>query len=235
MAQYNKNYVTVTTEDGGEWRHAPSSDFVFTYLPATLPPDTKAAMVKAFEDALGMSSKIKEAIKNTTGQTVVQGLYLQDAAEMTNAMNSIEGMGQTKDASGGEQGSGTAVSINQQFFAAVLAGLGGDVAPLMDYLTKSMGDVQAEVKKQTKIDKFGTVIGMISLMPELDVPVTTFTYAYSDSTTSSWMVKVNCGSTEHYSYDYTYQTIDYNYDAPSTDPSGGSAAANNDDGCCLIL
>lgn len=89
--------------------------------------------------ALTMSNKIKDAVKNTAGQTVVNGLYLLDQPSMTDAMNSIPGMGMTTVDQNRESGSGTATSINGEFFAAILGGLSGNVEPMMEYLNTSMG------------------------------------------------------------------------------------------------
>ena len=143
------------------------------------------------------------------------GLYLMNQAAMTKAMNSIDGMGETSADQKHEQGSGTAISINQQFFAAILAGLGGDVEPMMAYLTEEMGNVQAQTKQSTVTENFGTVIGLISVMPVLETPVTTFQYVFSSSETSKWFVDVVCVGVEHYSYNYNYTVVNYNYDKPS--------------------
>ena len=202
----------VTLTETGKWLHAPGSDFLFAYLENNWPESVQNAVTQAYEDALSMSSVIKASVKNTSGQDVVNGLYLLNQPAMTEAMNAIDGMGQTDVNSFNESGSGTAVSINGEFFAAILGGLGGDVAPLLTYLTTEMGDVQAQ---SPVTQAFGTVIGMISVMPVLNVPVTTFQYVYSDSQTGKWFVKVNCGSSEHYSYDYSYTVVAYNYVKPS--------------------
>ncbi len=201
----------VTLTDSGKWLHAPGSDFLFAYVDSSWPPDVTAAVTKAFEKALGMSTTIKAAVLSTSGQTVVNGLYLLDQAAMTEAMNTIDGMGMTAVSQDTQQGSGTAVTINGEFFAAVLGGLGGDVAPLLTYLTTEMGDVQAQTKGSTVTSTFGTIIGLISVMPVLNVPVTSFQYVYSSASVSTWFVGVNCGSVEQQSYDYTYTTVEYNY------------------------
>ncbi|MGF6735913.1 hypothetical protein OKW50_008086 [Paraburkholderia youngii] len=204
----------VTSTDDGEWMHAAGSDFLFAYLENSWPADVKTQVVDAFKQALTMSSTIKTAVLNTSGQAVESGLYLVDQSTMTQAMNSVAGMGITSVDQNSESGSGTAVSITEEFFSAILGGLGGDVAPMLDYLTTEMGDVQAQTKKSTVTSKFGTVIGTISVMPVLNVPVTNFVYAYSDSRASSWFVKVNCGSVEHESYSYAYTAVNYNYVKP---------------------
>ena len=205
----------VTLTESGKWYHAEGSDFVFAYLETEWPADVKQAVTTAFEAALKMPTQIKAAVKSTSGQDVVGGLYLQNQAAMTKAMNSIDGMGMTSSTQNEEQGSGTAFSINQDFFNAVLGGLSGDVAPMMNYLTSQMGDLQATTKQSTESDVFGTVIGMISVMPVLNVPVTTFRYVFSDDQTRTWFVSIPCGSSENQSYDYSYTAVDYNYSPPS--------------------
>lgn len=206
-----RDYI-VTLTDTGQWMHAPGTDFLFAYIADDWSPALKGAVSQAFTKALSMSSVIKKAVLETSGQQVENGLYLLDQATMTTAMNSIDGMGETNVDRNSESGNGTAASINAEFFAAVLAGLGGDVAPMMTYLTQEMGNVQAQTSQSQVTSSFGTVIGLISVMPVLDVVTTTFQYAFSSATTAEWFVKVNCGSVEHYSYDYSYTVVNYNYD-----------------------
>jgi len=169
-------------------------------------------MIAAFDNALGMYPIIKAKVKETAGQDVVNGLYMADHAQMTAALNNIHGMAETAVIQDHKQGSGTAVSITGEFFGAVLAGLAGDVAPLSDFITQSMAKLQAQTRKSHVTKNFGTVIGLVSLMPELNVPVTTFRYVYSSSKTAQWMTSILCFSTENYSYDYNYEVVDYIYD-----------------------
>lgn len=206
--------VVVNTEEG-QWIHADSSDFCFCFIHNEWDTETKKIMAKEFLRANAMSNKVKDAVKKLTGDEVVNGLYLLDVEDMVTAMNTIEGMGQTKDSMDSNKGSGTCTKINGEFFGDILAGLGGDVEPLMSYLTKSMEGVQAETKGSTVTNKFGIMIGLVSLVPQLNIPVTTFQYVYSNETTSTWMVSVNCGSSQRYSYDYTYDVVVFNYDPES--------------------
>ncbi|MDP2688296.1 MAG: hypothetical protein Q8O62_13815 [Aequorivita sp.] len=208
------SYHVVVT-DSGSWLHAPGSDFLFAYLEKEWDAKTTQNVTKAFEAALKMSTIIKSAVKTTSGQDVVNGLYLLNQADMTKAMNSIDGMGETSADQQTKAGSGTAVSINMEFFAAVLGGLSGDVEPMLAYLTTQMGDVQAETKKSTVTENFGIVIGLVSVMPILNTPITSFQYVFSSSETSKWFVNTICGTVNHYSYDYTYTVVDYNYDPSS--------------------
>ncbi|MEC7770710.1 MAG: hypothetical protein VX798_05965 [Bacteroidota bacterium] len=209
-----KQYNKVST-DKGTWLHAPGSDFLFAYLKKDWPADLTKKVTQAFEDALEMSSTIKDQVKDTSGDDVKNGLYLLNQSAMTKAMNNIDGMGETEVNQDGKSGSGTTVSINMEFFKAILGGLDGDVAPLMTYLNTQMSDVIAETRKSTVTQNFGTVIGLISVMPVLNVPVTSFQYVFSSAETSQWFVKLICGSTQHYSYDYKYTIVNYNYDKPS--------------------
>jgi hypothetical protein len=205
----------VRVTDTGSWLHAPSSDFLFAYLDNSLDPPTKASLTTAFQNALKMSSIIKQAVVNTSGQAALNGLYLLNKDEMTVAMNSIDGMGETMASNGGNSGSGVAVEINKEFFTGILGGLGGDVTPMMTYLNDQMSKVQAQTKQSTVTEDFGVIIGLISLMPVLNVPVTTFKYVFSSSEVSSWFVNLICTDVEGHSYSYTYTDVDYNYVAPT--------------------
>lgn len=194
-------YFTVAMDDG-TWLSSQGSDFVFAYVKNAWDPDTKAKVGEAFEDALDLPNTIKEAVKNTSGDEVLAGVYILDKDAMIKAMNSIQGMAETSASTNSKKGEGTAASINEEFFQAVLAGLKGDVSGILDYLNQEMGGFQAQLEKTTTYSSFGSNIGMISAIPELGVVTTSFSYAFSSSETGHWMVNVNCGSVEHYSYDY---------------------------------
>ena len=201
----------VKATDSGDWLHPAGSDFLFAFVDKSWSSEEKIAVAQAYKTGLTLPNQIKKAVKDTSGDQVVAGLYLLDQTAMTEAMNTIDGMGMTGASQEHESGEGTAVSINAEFFKAVLGGLSGDIAPLMSYLTSEMGDLQAQTQKSDVSGSFGTVIGTVSLMPELDIVVTDFKYVYSSAKTSEWFVKVNCGSVEHYSYDYSYTVVDYVY------------------------
>ena len=205
----------VTLTEKGQWIHAPGSDFLFAYLDAAWPKDLQDAIRTSFETALTLPSSIKAAVRKTSGEDVVDGLYLLDQPAMTKAMNTIDGMGETSVNQESQSGSGTALDINGQFFAAILGGVGGDVAPLMTYLTTEMGDLQAQTKRSTVTKDFGTMIGMISLMPVLNIPITTFQYIYSTTKVSTWFTDLVCASIDHQSYDYEYTIVSYNFTPPS--------------------
>lgn len=205
----------VLFSENGKWLHAPGSTFLFAYLKNDWSIDIVSKVTKAFENALAMSTKIKDAVKTTSGQKVVNDLYVLNQTAMTKAMNSIDGMGLTAANQQSKKGSGTAVEINTQFFQTILGTLGGDVAPISEYLKTQMGKIQTQVSKEEISNKFGTVIGFISLMPVLNVPITSFQYVFTSKETKSFVVNTNCSSTEHYSFDYKFTVANYNYVKPS--------------------
>lgn len=207
----NTTYL-VTVTDSGEWLHPAGSDFLFAYLDASLPDDVKLSIRTAYTQALQLPNKIKAEVKSTSGQDVVNGLYLLDQTAMTMAMNNVDGMSQTTVDQQSKSGTDVSVGINAEFFTAVLAGMGGDVAPMMTYLTGEMGDLQGQVRTADVKENFGTVIGTVSVEPILGVPVTVFKYVYSDQETSDWFVSVPCGSAEKHSYDYSFTVVDYLYE-----------------------
>lgn len=208
------SYVVTPTNEG-EWHHNPNSDFVFAYYDKAWPEDFRKEVGKAFKIAQSMSETIKDAVRDTSGQEVVNGLYVLDKKAMIKAMNSIKGMGETGADTSSESGTGTAATITKEFFAAALAGLGGDVAPMSEYLTKAMGDIQAEAKTKKSDRDFGTIVGMVSGDPDLDVVSISFKYVHSAGKTSEWFVSVKCASVEHHSYSYSYDYVDFNFNAPN--------------------
>jgi hypothetical protein len=131
---------------------------------------------------------------------------------MTKAMHAIQGMGLTAVNSYEESGCGTAARITEEFFAALLGGLGGDVAPMLDSLAAAMSDMQGHCRDCAVTENFGTVIGVVSPMPVLNVPVTTFQYVFSSSVVAPWFVNVNCDSPLAEPYDYSYTVAAYDYD-----------------------
>jgi hypothetical protein len=205
----------VTVTDSGDWYYAASNDFLFTYIKNSWSDKLKSEVSAAFKETLNISEMIKDAVKATSGQVVVDGLYLQNEASMAKAMNSIHGMGQTRRKPEKQSGEGSAESINEQFFTAVLDGLGDKVSPIEDYLDTAMAKIQTQIKKNTATDNFGTVIGLVSAVPELDIIMTTFQYAFSSAKTAESITKFKCGSNEIYSYDYTYTVTSYNYSKPN--------------------
>jgi hypothetical protein len=205
------SFLATNASSTGKWIHAPSTDYVFAYLFDNWPQDVVAKITGAFTDALAMSSKIKDAVKATSGQQVVNGLYVLDQEAMTKAMNSITGMGMTAASQHNQSGSGTPSAIVNAFFQSVLAGLGGDVSPMSTYLHQKMADQQTTAEGVTSTT-LGTVIGLVSLMPVLNVPVTTFTYAFITGESKTWFTKVRCHDPQqHQSYDYNYTAVNYNY------------------------
>ncbi|MXN75840.1 hypothetical protein GR157_13990 [Burkholderia sp. 4701] len=203
-------YVTVT--DDGTWIHAASSDFVFAYESNSLTSDEKKILGQAFEQALGIPNKIKKAVEKITGQAVAQGVYIGDFNLVINALNSIDGMAQTSENTGGDSGNRIVADITDNFFQIILSGLGGDVKPLQKYLTGQMQGFQAALSQNQNFQNFGTVIGTVSLVEGLDVPVTSFQYIYSNYTTAQWVEQLSCSSVEKQSYSYNYTDVTFLYD-----------------------
>lgn len=205
------SYLTTQASSPGNWIHAPGSNFTFAYLYDSWSDSLKSKVGEAFLSALSMSDKIKEAVKNTSGQEAVEGLYILDQEGMTKAMNSIPGMGMTDATNDNLSGNGTASDVNKLFFQNILAGLGGDVTPMMDYLNQKMNDIQTQAKKSDINTDFGTVIGLVSVMPILNIPVISFVYAYMDKNEKTWFEHYNCKDHKKESFDIKYAVVSYNY------------------------
>ncbi len=210
------SYVVTVVEGGegetsGKWYSAEGTDYAFTFIPTALSAKAKAVLVEAFEKSLKLPTLIKNAVLKTAGIKVENGLYLLKSSAMIEAINSIEGMGQTSANTKSASGDGAAIDITKQFFNAVLASLKSNVKPILKYLQNSMGKVQGQAAKSEINTNFGTVFAMTSLMPELGVAVTTLHYAFSNEKTGQWFVKIPCGSARKTSYSYDYDTVVYDY------------------------
>ena len=59
-------------------------------------------------------------------------------------------------------------------------------------------------------------MGMVSLMPILNIPVTTFSCVYSSKENENFFVSTLCGSHEEYTYDYKHTNAVYNYVKPGS-------------------
>ena len=204
----NPVQYSVTLTDSGRWLH---TDFLFGYIKNDWKQSTKNAAREAFEDALFMSSKIKEAVEQTSGEKVVDGLYLLDKKAIIKAMNSINGMGETKNHTQNLNGEGTAIYICKEFFKLVLAGLSGGVEAIMPELMKNMADFKGQISNSNVKDKFGTVIGIVNVVEEIDLAVITFNYVYASKEVSKWLVDIDCASVSHYHYDFDYLSVSFNY------------------------
>ncbi|WP_175970491.1 hypothetical protein [Burkholderia sp. BCC0322] len=204
-------YWEVITDDG-VWKHAEGSDYIFSFVPNSWTDAEKKVGYEAFKAALEVPNKIKEAVKATSGTVVEEGVYIDDPDVMVKALNSIDGMAQTGDTSGEQQGDDYVADITTGFFQVILDGLGGDVTAMETYLTTQMGDFQMQLDKEHDFHHFGSVIGMVSVDTDFDVAVTTFKYVYSDLSTAAWVEQLSCSSQSKFSYDYKYEVIDFLYE-----------------------
>ena len=81
-----------TPTNSGKWLHGPDSDFMFAFLDNGWSAETTLAVTSAFTTGLRLLSVIKWAVKSTSGQDVVNGLYLLDEVGIALPMNSIDGI-----------------------------------------------------------------------------------------------------------------------------------------------
>ena len=204
----NPVQYTVTLTDSGKWLQA---GFLFGYIKNDWKQSTKNVAKKAFEDALSVSDEIKKAVQQTSGEKVVDGLYLLDKKEIIKAMTSIDGMSQTENHTQKMNGNNTAFYICKAFFELVLAGLSGGVEAIMPVLMKNMTDFKGQISNSNVKDKFGTVIGIVNVLEEIDLAVISFNYVYSSKEVSQWLVDIDCASVSHYQYDFDYLSVGFNY------------------------
>jgi len=210
-SQHGRPYLA-TVSDSGTWINSQGTDFLFAFVEEGWDSTFKTQIGVAFETALNIPNLIKKAVLDTSGQTVVDGLYLQNQPAMTKAMNSIKGMAMTTADTSGNSGTNTAVQINLEFFAQVLAGLEGDISSISSYLTNSMATFQTQLSNTSSTDNFGTIIGLVSGLPELGVITTSFQYVFANGSEQTFVVKSNCHSSQQETYNYNYTNVTYVYD-----------------------
>ncbi len=208
------NY-TVTSTDSGKWLIAVGSVQLFTFIKNEWPHAIKVNVTQKYEAALAISAEITESVKKKDEKDIAGGLFILDQLAMTKAMNSIDGMGMTSAANKKMNGTGTAGGVTKDFFNTILGALDGNVTPILEHLQKQLGQIQTLKKQNTSKSTFGIVVGLISLMPTLDIPITTFQYVYLDKSQSSEFEKFHCLSSRSYSYKIDYTVDYYNYSSPS--------------------
>lgn len=208
----NISYVVTVTADGDKWLHSVGENFVFAHIPAWVSPTTASTITMEFQNAVSVFTYLKRVVEENCGQHVVNGLYISDPEAMAKAMESVDGMSKESTANRQKTGDATVAEINLEFFASVLPGVGGDLAPLTAYLTEAMGKVQAQAKISQNTGYFGTIIGFVSAPRGSAYPVTTFTYAYSSDYKKEWFTNLPCGSSRSFTCDYTYTAVNYKYD-----------------------
>jgi hypothetical protein len=203
----------LTAQDAnGTWLHSQGSDFVFGFLKNDWNSNFRGKVGTAFSNAQPVANIIKEAVKTTSGETIVNGLYLLDQTAMVKAMNSVPGMAQIAVNQKSLTGSGTSADLNNSFFQAILGGLGGAVTPMQNYLNSQMAGFQSDLKKSSVKTDFGTLIGFISGVEPFDTVTTNFTFAYTSANNANTVEKVKCGHDKtHYSWDINYTVVRFIY------------------------
>jgi hypothetical protein len=219
----DSDYV-VTLTDPGEgtpspgpvtaWKHSPGPDVTIAYPLDTDDAELKRLADKAFTQALKLPAAVKEAIKRLSGEEDGHnGLYLSDPTAIATAMNSIPGMAQTQTGPALDSGTGTAGSINLGFFSQLLGVDSVAVRPLQGYLQFAMSRVQYQATISKVAKDFGIIIGLVAGDPEIDEVATTVKYVYASSAaTREWFVNLDCSSQEERPYEYSYITLDFDYD-----------------------
>jgi hypothetical protein len=201
--------------DDGTWVHTEGSDYIFYYKFDAWTPEQNTIMGNAFVKAMQVPNKIKEAVLNTSGQVVVDGLYTLNQEAMTKAMNSIPGMSQTNVVKRSLNGNGTIKEANEQFFNDILSGVGGTVNPMRDYLNRSMAATQAAAGK-TSPQHLGTTITLLALVPGLNIALTSVVYAVSTASSAAVLITHKCSDDETtFSYNVDYTKVGYSYTGPA--------------------
>ncbi|RQR49581.1 hypothetical protein DIE19_31560 [Burkholderia sp. Bp9126] len=204
----------VTVGDDGTWLHPVEKLFIFAYLPNSASAEEKQIIGSAFETALQVPNDIKDQIKKLGGESYLGMDYFLDPSLVTKALNNVTGMSEIGGSSGGDSGTKVTVQIMDDFFQSVLSSLGGDVTVMQTWLQTQMQGFQVQIGKESNYNYFGTIVGTVSLVEGLDIPVTNFQYVYSDYATSQWVAKSSCSSQTKQSFSYSYDVTNFLYELP---------------------
>lgn len=200
----------------GTWIHTQGSDYIFYYRFDSWNEEQQKIMREAFIRGMQVPNKIKDAVRATSGGEVVNGLYTLNTEAMIRALNTIPGMSQTNAIKRQLIGNGTVQDANAQLFNDILSGVGGTVNPMRDYLNRAMAATQATAAGNTSAQHLGTTITLLSLVPGLNIPLTSVVYAVSTATSAAVLVKHKCSNnTTRFSYNVDYTKVGYLYQEPA--------------------
>ncbi|MBN2069011.1 MAG: hypothetical protein JW739_05175 [Opitutales bacterium] len=205
-------YFKFSTESG-VWLHGPDSNLAFAFIQNSWSEETKENMEKAFVKCTELFPVIIDEVEKTTESPVVNGLYLLNKDQMIKVMNSIQGMGQTSAQNQEFDGYANATTICKLFFNDLLSNLGGDVTPMMNYLVEQMRIVQEQAEEATIDNDFGILVGIASLMPVLEMPITTFVYISTQSESKSWFVSLSCLNPKKVKFSIKTTVVKWNYNS----------------------
>lgn len=208
------NYNEVITKTG-MWLHSIDTNFLFSFIPNTYTKKEKQDTINCFKENLKTLLLIQNKTIDIIGRdSVADSLYFVNKDQIIKTMISIPGMGMTSVLTSDKEVSGTAASINLNLFKNILSETGGEVDVLNEFLIKSMGKLQFLSKKSTEKEYNGMIVGVVSLMPILGIPVVTFKYIYTASDTKEHFQTMSCEDEKKYIFDEEYMQVIYNLIAP---------------------
>ena len=151
---------------------------------------------------------IADMVKSFGGD-YINGLYICDPALMIKAVNNIKGMGETYGKVSTTHLEGEAFKLTIDFFKPLMAVLEGNIEKISKYLVNQTADLQAVVQKQSDNTKIGLIMVLVCVY--LGSVVTTVKYIGLDEATVKTVKKTACASHEKYSYNVTFNNVEWNY------------------------
>jgi hypothetical protein len=199
--------------NNGYWLYSSDIKFCFAYIDDKYSENQVKIIKEAFGKMPDYFEMINEKIPdtNTKGSNTIRDFYLLDDKAISKIMSSIKGMGQVSIQNVKFSGESTAQNICKTFFANVLEKLGGDISSISSILLNGMNSIQNQVKETTVKNAFGILIGIVSLMPGMDIVVISFYYIYVSVDYKKWFISLNCSSPNTVKYSLSYKIIAYNY------------------------
>jgi len=202
-------YLDVPTASG-RWRHDEGTAFLFAYVDNTWSGPLQSAIERGYDIGVGDLRRMQDAAERASGRAVKNGLYLLNPQEMTDAMDGLPGMEDYRMDPMRRAYKGRPMEITRLFFERHLQGRGGEMDPMVPYLTQAMDTVRRQVKITTLPDYIGIVVGVISAIPGTETAASSYQYICTSADFGEQFVKMSCGSAEMFSVDIPYFALTYN-------------------------
>ena len=198
----------VTPAGKSTWLHTCNENLVLGLIPEGADQKVEDALFSAFERAITLIGEIKGALKKNS---FVGGLYLVGCDEMTKAIGTISGIGETSTGTSIFSGKGMPSAVNLAFFQRVLGDSNQKLQFLESYLQRYMFDIQSCAKDCRAAEIIGILAVVIGYESLTGTTGTTFTYVTATGKTKTEFEGINCLNGEIEEFSFQYEFCKYNY------------------------
>lgn len=197
-------YDTITTSKG-RWLCSTGEDILIAYIDNSWSKDDQEGVLVKFLATTETLSSIKNAVQNSTGQTVINGLYGLNEQQMTRCMNSLKDLGKASSKRHKMRDKGTSKDVIKKLLTTVIPDLAEDTSQISKYFEDKLNKAQSQIAKNYSMRSYGIMIGTITLDRLFKVPRIYYKYASCSNHYRNWLVDLNCEypSYDYYNFEYT--------------------------------